>query len=133
MVDFAEAAIECRNPEFARPLFERLEPWRAQIPATGGSALAPVSYYLGGLAWVMGRYDDANAFFEQAMDLSRQMRAKFFLAQTELRWGQMLIERRAPGDLDRARELLASALVGATAHGYGTVHRRTVGMLEQLG
>ncbi len=133
MVDFAEAAIECRDPTLARPLFERLEPWCGQLPATGGSALAPVSHYLGGLACVLGRYDDADTFFQQAMDTGRRMRAKFFVAQTEFRWGTMLIERRSPGDLDRARKLLGSALAAATTHGYGTVRRRAARALEQLG
>ena len=132
MVDFAEAAIECRETAFARPLFERLEPWHTQVPATGGSSLAPVSHYLGGLAWVLGRYDHADAYFDQALDIGRRMRAKFFIAQTELRWGQMLSERRSPGDLDRARTLLSSALAAASAYGYGTLQRRAAAGLEQL-
>jgi class 3 adenylate cyclase len=49
MVDFAEAAIECREPKYAGPLFDRLAPWAGQLPATGASALGPVSHYLGGL------------------------------------------------------------------------------------
>ncbi len=132
MVDFAEAAIECRDAALALSLFERLEPWSAQIPATGGSALAPVSHYLGGLTWVLGRYDDADAYFAQALEVAVRMRAKFFMAQTELRWGQMLSERRSPGDVERARALLSSARVAASAHGYGTVHRRAVRGFEQL-
>jgi hypothetical protein len=45
----------------------------------------------------------------------------------------MLTQRRSPGDLDRARKLLGSALAAATTHGYGTVRRRAAGALEQLG
>ena len=55
MVDYAEAAIECRDPRYAAPLFDRLEPWAGQVPATGASALGPVNHYLGGLAAVLGR------------------------------------------------------------------------------
>jgi hypothetical protein len=40
-VDFAEAAIECRDPKYAAPLFDRLAPWADQLPATGASALGP--------------------------------------------------------------------------------------------
>jgi len=49
MVDFADAAIECGEPSYAAPLFERLEPWAGQLPVTGASALGPVSHYLGDL------------------------------------------------------------------------------------
>ncbi len=133
MVDFAEAAIECRDPALAGPLFERLEPWRDQVPATGGSALAPVSHYLGGLAWVMRRFDEADAFFEQANEIGTRMRAKFFVAQTQLRWGQMLVERGAPGDLERAHQLLTDAGAAAMANGYGTVDRRAAAALQHLG
>ena len=71
MVDYAEAAIECRDPEYAAPLFDRLEPWAGQLPATGASALGPVSHYLGGLAAVLGRYDEADAYFAEAADVQR--------------------------------------------------------------
>ena len=54
MVDYAEAAIECGDAEYAGPLFERLLPWAALLPATGASVLAPVCLYLGGLATVLG-------------------------------------------------------------------------------
>ena len=53
MVDYADAAVVCGDPAYARPLFERLAPWHAQLPATSASALPPVSHYLGGLAGVL--------------------------------------------------------------------------------
>jgi len=31
MVDYAEAAIECRDPKYAGPLFDRLAPWSNQF------------------------------------------------------------------------------------------------------
>ena len=133
MVDFAEAAIEVGDPAFAGPLFDRLESLGDQLAATGGSALAPVSYYLGGLAAVLGRPDDADARFARAADISVRLRAKFFLAQTQLRWGRLLAGRDGPGDRDRARELLGSALATATDHGYGTVRRRAAAALDALG
>jgi len=78
MVDFADAAIECGEPSYAAPLFERLEPWAGQLPVTGASALGPVSHYLGGLATVLGRLDEADAYFAHAAAMSEGMGAKFF-------------------------------------------------------
>jgi class 3 adenylate cyclase len=133
MVDFAEAAIECRDRDSAGPLFDQLEPWAAQLPATGGSALGPVSHYLGGLATVLGRFDQADAYFTQAAGINDRMSAKFFAARTDLSWGKMLAERRAPGDIERARDLLTTSMSAAAANGYRNVERRAAEALAHLG
>ncbi len=133
MVDFAEAAIECHDPVYAEPLVAKLEPWAGQLPATGGSALGPVSHYLGGLATVLGRYEEADAYFAQSAEMSRRMGAKFFAARTDLLWGRMLAERGGPGDAERAHDLLVEARRAAVEHGYGNVERRAGEMLERLG
>ena len=119
MVDIAEAAIECRDLTAARPLFAQLEPWADQLPATGASALGPVSHYLGGLAAVLGRHDQADAYYARAAALSAQMGAEFFVARTNLSWGRMLAERQGPDDAERARDLLTRARDTAEARGYG--------------
>lgn len=132
MVDFAEAAIECRDPAYAGPLFEQLEPWAGQLPATGASALGPVSHYLGGLATVLGHFDEADAYLARSSAMSQRMGAKFFVARTDLLWARLLVERNAPGDVGRARVLLTSARDLASAHGYGVVGRRAVAALDGL-
>jgi class 3 adenylate cyclase len=132
MVDFAEAAIECRDRASAGPLFEQLEPWAAQLPATGGSALGPVSHYLGGLAFVLGRFDEADAYFIQAAALNDRMGAKFFAARTNLSWGRMLAERRGPGAIEKARDLLTRARTSAEVNGYRNVERRAAEALQLL-
>ena len=76
MVDYADAAVVCGDPTYATPLFERLAPWHAQLPATGATALPPVSHYLGGLAGVLGRYDEADAYFSQAAAVSERLGAE---------------------------------------------------------
>ena len=57
MADYAEAAVECRAPEYAAPLLERMTPWADQLCTSGGgSAEGPMSHFLGGLAALLGRY-----------------------------------------------------------------------------
>jgi hypothetical protein len=56
----------------------------------------------------------------------------FFAVQSDLLWGRMLAERRAPGDTDRARELLTKTRTIAAANGYGAVERRAAGALQDL-
>ena len=132
MVDFADAAIECGDPRFAGPLFDRLAPWADQLPATGGSALAPVSYYLGGLATVLGRYDDAEAYFARSSAFCARADAKFFAARTDLALGKLLARRRTPEDAPKARTLLMRAYGTATDLGYGGIARRAAQALGTL-
>ena len=132
MVDFADAAIECGDPRFAGPLFDRLAPWADQLPATGGSALAPVSYYLGGLATVLGRYDEAEAYFAQSSAFCARADAKFFAARTDLALGKLLSRRRTPEDAPKARALLMRAYGTATDLGYGGIARRAAQALGTL-
>jgi hypothetical protein len=44
----------------------------------------------------------------------------------------MFGERNAPGDLERARELLTNAQTTAAAHGYANVERRAAEALQHL-
>jgi hypothetical protein len=133
MASCAEAAIECRDPAYAEPLFDRLSPFSDQVSTVGGiTAEAPSSHFLGGLTSVLGRYDEADAYFAQSAAMSERMGAKFFSARTDLLWGKMLVERHSPGDIEKARELLTKAHTVAAAHGYGNVQRRAAAARQLL-
>jgi class 3 adenylate cyclase/tetratricopeptide (TPR) repeat protein len=133
MVSYAEAAMECREQQYAEPLFDRLAPWPDQWSIVSGlTAQGPVSHYLGGLATVLGRYDEADTYFAQSAEFSDRVGAKFFAARTNLVWGRMLSERRAPGDIAKARELLAKAHTAAATNGYANVERRAAAALQML-
>ena len=132
MVDYAAAAIACRDRTYAGPLFDRLAPWADQLCLTPVTALGPVSQYLGGLAGVLGRYDEADSYFAQASRFNARVGAACFAAQTDLWWGKMLAERQAPGDARKARDLLTKAHTVAAANGYGTVERRAADALQLL-
>ena len=58
--------------------------------------------------------------------------AEFFAARTNLSWGEMLAERRAPGDTQRARDLLTKAHTSAAAHGYANIERHAAAALQHL-
>jgi class 3 adenylate cyclase len=130
---YAEAAIHCGDPKYAGPLFDRLAPWADQSVARGSvTASGLVSHSLGGLATVLGRYDEADFYFNQSLATGARMKAKFYVAITGLLWGKMLAERRASGDADKARELLSNAHTTAVANGYGTVERRAATALQSI-
>jgi class 3 adenylate cyclase len=132
MVYHADAAIQCRDLKYAVPIFNKLAPWADQLSCTGSTAEGPVNHYLGGLATVLRRYDEANAYFTQAAAFSVRVGAKFFAARTDLLWGRMLAERRTPGDIEKARDLLTKAHTTAVANGYGTVERSAKAALQDL-
>ena len=133
MVTYGGAAIECRDPKFALPLFDRLAPWADEWSATGGPTVeGPVSHTLGGLATLLGRYDEADAYFAHSAASSERANAKFFAARTNLLWGRMFAERVGPGDIEKAQDLLTKAHTAAVANGYGTVERRAATALRDL-
>jgi hypothetical protein len=126
----AETALECRSLGVAAVLLESLAPWASQFSTSGFTAEGPVSHYLGGLATVLRRRDEAESYFAESAEMCARMDAKFFAARTDLKWGQMLIELGSRSDVERARDLLTNAHGAARAHGYGSVERRAA---ESLG
>jgi tetratricopeptide (TPR) repeat protein len=133
MACYARAAVGCRDPAYAGPLLERLAPWANLWEYEVLTADGPISYHTGCLATVVGRYDVAETYFEQAFASSSRAGAKFFAARTELGWGWMLTERGGSGDIERARELLTDARARAAENGYADVERRANEILNSLG
>ena len=88
--------------------------------------------YLGGMAGVLGRYDEAERYFVEADDLNKRGAMRYAEAQTNLWWGRMLLARGGSGDVERARDLLDSARMIALDHGYGLVGRRAAEEMSNL-
>jgi DNA-binding SARP family transcriptional activator len=78
---------------------------QAPVEAVFGS----VARALGVLATTIGRFDQAEHHFIVAIETERRMRARPWLAHAEYDLATMLLKRRAPSDLDRARTLLQRA------------------------
>ena len=132
MTAYADAAVECGDPLFAGPILERLAPFADQWLYTDVATSGPVSRSLAGLATVLGRYDEADAYFAHSVASSQRAGAKFFIAQTDVLWGRMLADRQAIGDTEKARDLLTKAHASAVAHGYGNVERHAAAVLQLL-
>jgi len=130
MVFYADAAIELGNPDFADPMIEQLAPWADQWSDNGATGANPICHYLGGLATLLGRYAEADAYFAQSAAMCEQANARFFLAQTKLLWGRMLLNRDEAADRGRALDLLNGALDTAIANHYSSVRLRAERALE---
>jgi hypothetical protein len=132
MIAYADAAVECRDPQFAEPVLDRLAPFADQWLYTDVATSGPISRTVGDLLTVLGRHDEAEAHFAQSAASSAQAGAKFFAARTDLSWGRMLFERGRPGDRERSRDMLTRAHQAAVAHGYGNIERRATQILQLL-
>jgi hypothetical protein len=73
---------------------------------------------------VLGRYDDAEAHFLQALETHESLEAPFFTALTQLEWARMLLIRRTPDDVARAETMLHDSKVLAERHGFAGVEKR---------
>jgi class 3 adenylate cyclase len=132
MLLYAATAAECRDPTSAESLFDQLAPSASLWSYDGCKSEGPVSLCLGSLATVLGRHEEADAFFSHSAELCARMGAKFYAARTNLLWGTVLAERQTPGNPERAKELLTKAHGLATEHGYRTVERRAALTLRGL-
>lgn len=131
MTEYADAAINCQHQETAQALYDLLLPWAHHFSAAGGlTAEGPVCLYLGGLAAVLERYDDAERHLTSAADITNKHTMKFYAALTALRRGQLLIKRG--GDAGTARSFLTIAHQTATNHGYGALQRQAAASLPDL-
>ena len=128
----AEAVAQLGWSEAAQVLFEQLRPFADQIPCPGTSFLPEVSYSLGRLSATLGRDDEAETYFAQAVETHERIGAPWPLAVTQLAWGRLLSTRGETADLDRASSLLEQALDAAQLRGYRVVERRAQQALNAL-
>ncbi|HET9719708.1 MAG TPA: AAA family ATPase [Solirubrobacteraceae bacterium] len=79
--------------------------------------------YLGMLAGVLGEWERAEAHFESACELNRQMGARTWLAETEYQFARMLLRADRPSG-GRAPELLSHAAELASVIGMSALSGR---------
>jgi DNA-binding SARP family transcriptional activator/tetratricopeptide (TPR) repeat protein len=132
IIGYATVVIELHLGAQAEQLIELLAPFRNQVPHNTVVPHSPVATFLGGLASVLGRFEEGEAYFTEAAELSRQGRMKFAEAHTNMLWGRMLRTRNESGDAHRARSLLEQARVSAATRGYATVERQAMAELSAL-
>jgi len=82
---------------------------------------------LGALATTMGRLDDAAHHFEGALRRDAASRTRSWMVMTARDYARMLARRRAPGDVERARQVVDEALITARAAGM----TRLAGQLDE--
>jgi tetratricopeptide (TPR) repeat protein len=121
---YASIAVQLQLRERCEELFALLAPYHDQVVCQGVVSREPVAMYLGGLAGVLERYDDAERYFVEADELNKRGRMRYAEAQTNLWWGRMLMESAESGDLERADALLERARSAGREYGYALIESR---------
>ena len=121
----ALVAARLHEPAAAERLYQALLPYRAQVIA--GTMPHPVvcfgsaSLFLGLLATVTSRWEEAGRHFEAAIAAHDRAGARPLLARARYEYARMLLALGQAGDRRRAAELLDQALADASALGMAAV------------
>jgi tetratricopeptide (TPR) repeat protein len=102
----ADVVREIGDPSLAVPLFERLAPYaQRNAMAPPEASVGWIARPLGVLCTVLGRRNDAMAYFEEALQAHREMGAHPWLARTHYDYARLLRDT----DAQRADEHLRQA------------------------
>ena len=133
LVLLAATSSELRDDEHAPALYDLLLPYahRVVVPDRAWACRGAVCHYLGGLAVLMGRRDDAARHFEHACELHACLRARPLLARSQYAYAGMLLDRGGTGDAATAVDLAARSLRSAQALGLGKLALDVRPLLEE--
>jgi tetratricopeptide (TPR) repeat protein len=129
----ADACAAVEDRDAAAVVYRELLPYRGLVVQVGYllAAYGAADRYLGVLAALLGRPHEAEAHFEAAIGVDSHARMPVWMAHTQLEYGRFLASRAERGDLERATELLHSALETAQNLGMATVTARAIAALDQ--
>ncbi len=103
----------------AAVLYESILPFAGEysVHTAGLTVTNPPSHHLGLLATAMGRFEDAERHFEDAITKIAKLGSPPMFARNRYYYAEMLLRRGAPGDREKALTLLDQALETADAIG----------------
>ena len=128
---WADVAARLNDVSAAEVLYDQLSPFRDLGIASGSSYNGVVSAYLGRLAVLLGREDDALAHFEASDVALRAAQAPLWSASNQLEWAGFLLDRH-PDRRAEAVALVTEALATAEQYGCAGVERRASALLQDL-
>jgi tetratricopeptide (TPR) repeat protein len=123
-----------RDRARADTLYRILSPFagRNVVVSNSAACYGAVSRYLGALATVLERWDDAVRHFEDALAMNSRMGARPWLAHTQEHYAAMLLARRDSGDRDKVAALLGAALVTSRELGMRALEERVTAAITQM-
>jgi hypothetical protein len=112
-------------------LYELLLPYagRNVVMVEGWAGFGSADRPLALLATTAGRWEEAEAHFQAAIEMNSRLGARPWLARTQLGYAKMLLARRETGDHERANDLLQHAIAAARTLGMATLAERAEAQL----
>jgi hypothetical protein len=133
MKSFLDAAANTREHRAARILVDRVSPFATQVVVPSAVLVqGAIARPLARCATVLGDHDQAEQWFAISHDIHERLRAPFLIALGQLDHADLCLERRADGDVDRARELVTTAAATAAQYGCAGLTRRASDLLAAL-
>ena len=119
MACLAMACNYLGDAESGRQLYELYAPYADQLTPvlTGSVCFGSNHFFVGGCAEAAGLLDAAAEHYERCLAINESLGALFLHARIYHRFACTLLQRGAPGDLDRAAELVERGLDHARSLG----------------
>jgi class 3 adenylate cyclase/tetratricopeptide (TPR) repeat protein len=121
LVLYADAATQTDDTETCSILYERIQPFGDQLDWNGATAWGHTRMYLGLLAGVLGKHEEADRHLAFACEFQEAHGMLLSAARAQLGWAEALAGR---GDTAQAREHAARALELSREHGYDLFEER---------
>jgi class 3 adenylate cyclase len=130
--EWARAAVLVGDVTTAQQVHDRLRAHHDQIVTTNLTVACALAHWLGILDHLLGRHDDAERWFEEAMAIHQGMESPLLVAYTDAAWAALLADRDRGDDRQRARAMAERALAVATDGGFGYIRADAQGVLARL-
>jgi tetratricopeptide (TPR) repeat protein len=118
MTTLSEICVYLGRPDGGKVLYDWLRPWTAQVSVSNVTSQGPVAFHLGCVATLLGRLDEAEGHFTDALNLSQKLGFPYWIARTQIAKARLL---REMDQTHRAERLLGDALGSARQHGFGAL------------
>ena len=99
----------------------------------GDVARGSAALYLGSLARMLGRLDEAEAHLELALRFNRRMGARPSVARSQFEYARVALARNEAGDREQAVRLLRESLATASELGMNVLVQRARALLSRVG
>ena len=126
---YAEVAIQLDHRGAAALLYEQLEPFDGYLTFVGTACEGPIAHYLGGLATVLGRFEEAERHLATAAELADVAGSPFYRARTLIEQGRLAARRE---DRAKAQLRLTEGRDLAERWGFAGEERRAERLLGEL-
>lgn len=126
----ARIASQVGALDVAEAAYHHASPFDDQFAWAGNLLEYPIGVGVGAAAAALGWYDVGEGHFARSRALCERAGAKTYLVATDVHEAEMLVQRGAPGDADRATQLATRSLEASERLGLAYMKRRSEALLN---